>query len=155
MTWCWTHHHKVLKKIMKPVMEPVMEALKVAKSQIRSHPCWSNWIKKDKLICTLQDRVTDSEVRLNDQEKQGRWGSITVFGVPEDTSGSVDVKVLLQQPSESQASSRSRGTRGGSPCWQTPRRMTWNPQWPLRLLTLALTVLVKICQQMNKGQGLR
>ena len=72
-------------KIMKPVMEPVMEALNVANSQIAY--LQEQLDKKDEVISAVQDRVTDLEVRLDDQEQHGRRGLTRVFG-------SVDAKVL-------------------------------------------------------------
>ena len=50
---------------------------------------------KDGIIASLRQRVEDMEVRIDDQEQQGRRGSMRVFGIPEDSTGQVDDKLRI------------------------------------------------------------
>ena len=83
---------KKFQTIMSPLMTPVMDALNQANATIDSLK--KRMDEKDNKIATLEQNVWDMEIRLDDLEQQGRRGSMRVFGVPEDTPGSVDSKVL-------------------------------------------------------------
>ena len=82
---------KKFQTIMSPLLTPVMDALNQDNATIDSLK--NVWTKKDSKIATLEQNVWDMEIRLDDLE-QGRRGSMRVFGVPDDTPGSVDSKVL-------------------------------------------------------------
>ena len=45
-------------------------------------------------IGKLTQEIEDLKVRADDQDQQGRKGSIRLFGIPEGTAGSVDDKIL-------------------------------------------------------------
>ena len=121
-------------------MEPVVEALKVANSQIRSHPCRSIWIKRMRSSVLFKARpLTWKYVPTARKSKdiEGRWESLAYLTTPQAQlmwrcfcNNKLNVRLPLDL--EDLEGSRSRG---GSPCWQTPRRMTWNPQWPLKSRT--------------------
>ena len=50
--------------------------------------------EKDATISVLAKKVSDLEIHQDDLEQQGRKDSIRVFGIPEDTSGNTDFKIL-------------------------------------------------------------
>ena len=50
--------------------------------------------EKEALISSLTDEIEVLKIAADDQEQQGRKGSMRVFGLPEDTQGQVDEKVL-------------------------------------------------------------
>ena len=50
--------------------------------------------ERDETIQQLQDKVQDLEIKIDDLEQHGRKGSIRVFGLPEDSPGSLDDKLL-------------------------------------------------------------
>ena len=49
---------------------------------------------RDTTIESLTQQVSDLTVRYDDLEQQGRKGSIRVFGLPEDDSGTLETKLL-------------------------------------------------------------
>ena len=50
--------------------------------------------EKDNKIAALEQNIFETDLGLDDLEQQGRRGSMRVFGIPGDTPGSVDAKVL-------------------------------------------------------------
>ena len=51
--------------------------------------------KKDAEILALRQEVRDLRATADDMEQHSRRASIRVFGVPEDTPGSTDDKLLV------------------------------------------------------------
>ena len=51
-------------------------------------------VEKDKKITTLQRQVRELETKMDDYEQHGRWDSVMIFGLSEDSPGSTDEKVL-------------------------------------------------------------
>ena len=83
---------KKFQDIVAPLMRPLMDSIERTQATIASLK--SDLEAKDGIIASLQQRVDDLEVRIDDQEQQGRRGSMRVFGIPEDTTGELDAKVL-------------------------------------------------------------
>ena len=76
---------------MSPLLTPVMDALKHATAMITLLS--KRMDAKDDKITTLENQVCELEGRVDDL-KQGRYGSMQVFGLPEDTTGCIDEKIL-------------------------------------------------------------
>ena len=83
---------KKFRTIMSPLMTPVMDALNQANATIDFFK--KRMDEKDNKIAALEQNISEMDLRLDDLEQQGRRGSMRVFGIPEDTPGSVDAKVL-------------------------------------------------------------
>ena len=83
---------KKFRSIMSPLLTPVKDALNHANAMIASLS--KRMDEKDGKIATLENQVCELEVRVDDLEQQGRRGSMQVFGVPEDTPGCIDEKIL-------------------------------------------------------------
>ena len=83
---------KKFQRIMSPLLSPIKDALDQANSTFAS--LQKQMQEKDLVITNLQTKVSDLEISLDDQEQQGRRGSMRLFGVPEVTSGTLDDKVL-------------------------------------------------------------
>ena len=77
---------------MTPLLKPLSDALAQANATIAS--LRKRIDKKDNAIANLEQQVRDLDIRVDDLEQQGRRGSMRVFGIPEDTPGSVDLKIL-------------------------------------------------------------
>ena len=77
-------------KIKSPVALPIMDAQNQTNSTITS--LQQQLQEKDIAISNLQSKVCDMELRLDDLDQQGQWGSVGVFVVPEVTPGTVDDK---------------------------------------------------------------
>ena len=78
--------------IMSPLLKPVMDALNQCNTIIES--LQGQLKAKDAHIADLQKKVDDLELQVEGLEQQGRRGSMRIFGIPEDTPGTLDDKVL-------------------------------------------------------------
>ena len=78
--------------IMSPLLKPVTDALQRCNATIES--LQGQLKAKDAHIADLQKKVDDLELQVDGLEQQGRRGSMRIFGIPEDTPGAVDDKVL-------------------------------------------------------------
>ena len=83
---------KKFQSIMTPLLKPLSDALTQANATIAS--LRKRIDEKDNAIANLEQQVRDLDIRVDDLEQQGRRGSMRVFGIPEDTPGSVDLKIL-------------------------------------------------------------
>ena len=79
---------KKFHSIMSPLMKHVLYSLKQANATIVS---LNKRMDEDK---TLEHQVWDLEIRVNDLKQEGCCGSICVWGILEDTPGSVNGKVI-------------------------------------------------------------
>ena len=77
---------------MTPLLKPLSDALTQANATIAS--LRKRIDEKDNAIANLEQQVRDLDIRVDDLEQQGRRGSMRVFGIPPDTPGSVDPKIL-------------------------------------------------------------
>ena len=75
-----------------PLLKPLSDALTQANATIAS--LCKRIDEKDNAIANMEQQVRDLDIRVDDLEQQGRRGSMRVFGIPEDTPGSVDLKIL-------------------------------------------------------------
>ena len=83
---------KSLKMAIQPLISPTTESIKqVMQMNTRLQ---QQLAERDLTIGKLTQEIEDLKVRADDQEQQGRKGSIRVFGIPEETAGSVDDKIL-------------------------------------------------------------
>ena len=78
--------------IMSPLLKPVTDALNQCNTVIES--LQGQLKAKDAHITDLQKKVDDLELQVDGLEQQGRRGSMRIFGIPEDTPGTLDDKVL-------------------------------------------------------------
>ena len=81
-----------LKHVIKPLIEPYKEALKTANAKI---DCLENKVTSQQTTITrLSHEIDDLKIRNDDLEQHGRKGSARIFGIPENTKGTTDEKVL-------------------------------------------------------------
>ena len=81
-----------LQSALKSIFTPLTDAinhLRVVNTSLQQE-----LVAKDETIHALQQKVETLEVAMGDLEQHGRKGSMRIFGLPEDTSGQVDEKVL-------------------------------------------------------------
>ena len=83
---------KKYQEIIAPLFKPLEVALKSANAEISQLK--SQMAEKDATISALAKKVSDLEIHQDDLEEQGRKASIRVFGIPEDTPGNTDSKIL-------------------------------------------------------------
>ena len=83
---------KKYQEILSPLFKPLEVALKSANAEICQLK--SQMAEKDATISALAKKVSDLEIHQDDLEQQGRKSSIRVFGIPEDTPGNTDSKIL-------------------------------------------------------------
>ena len=83
---------KKYQEILNPLFRPFNDALKAANQEISALKV--QMAEKDASITSLNRRIAAIESHSDDLEQQGRKGSVRVFGVPEETSGSTDDKIL-------------------------------------------------------------
>ena len=81
-----------VQKVMAPLLLPYKEALNTAAQEIDSLK--TKMADKDQIIQKLTRQVEDIETKYDDLEQHGRKGSVRVFGIPENTTGNTDTKVL-------------------------------------------------------------
>ena len=81
-----------LKSCMASLLEPYQDALVKANSDITSLK--SQVADKEKTIQKMSDQISELEQKYDDLEQHGRKGSVRIFGVPENTAGDTDTKVL-------------------------------------------------------------
>ena len=79
-------------EIFKPMLTPLMDALKQSNALMGS---LRYQLKvKDWEVSDMRNEVDTLKVMYDDLDQHGRRGSIRVFGVPEQTTGTLDDKVL-------------------------------------------------------------
>ena len=83
---------KKFQSIMTPLLKPLSDALTQANATIAS--LRKRIDEKDSAIANLEQQVRDLDIRVDDLEQQGWRGLMRVFGILEDTPGSVDLKIL-------------------------------------------------------------
>ena len=83
---------KKYQEILAPLFEPLEIALKSANAEIAQLK--TQMAEKDATISALSKKVSDLEIHQDDLEQQGRKASVWVFGIPEDTPGNIDTKIL-------------------------------------------------------------
>ena len=83
---------KVLQAALQPPFDPLYAAIQQLTDQ-NSRLKQQN-AEKDTIINNLTEEVEALKTAADDQEHQGRKGSMRVFGLPEDTQGQVDEKIL-------------------------------------------------------------
>ena len=81
-----------LKSCMASLLEPYQDALVKANSDITSLK--SQVADKETTIQKMSDQISELEQKYDDLEQHGRKGSVRIFGVPENTAGNTDTKVL-------------------------------------------------------------
>ena len=81
-----------LRSCMASLLEPYKDALKKANSDIDSLK--SQVVAWEWTIHKMSDQITELERKFDDLEQHGRKGSVRIFGVPENTRGDTDTKVL-------------------------------------------------------------
>ena len=81
-----------LEHVIKPLIEPYKEAVKTANAKIDSLD--KKVASQQITITRLSHEVEDLKIKNDDLEQHGRKGSARIFGVPENTKGSTDDKVL-------------------------------------------------------------
>ena len=81
-----------LKSCMASLLEPYQDALVKANSDITSLK--SQVADKETTIQKMSDQISELEQKYDDLEQHGRKGSVRIFGVPENTAGDTDTKVL-------------------------------------------------------------
>ena len=83
---------KALQTALQPLFDPLYTAIQQLTDQ-NSRLKQQN-AEKDTIISNLTEEVEALKTAADDQEQQGRKGSMRVFGLPEDTQGQVDEKIL-------------------------------------------------------------
>ena len=81
-----------LKSCMASLLEPYKDALVKANSDITTLK--SQVADKETTIQKMLDQISELEQKYDDLEQHGRKGSVRIFGVPENTGGDTDTKVL-------------------------------------------------------------
>ena len=82
---------KMFHLINSPLMKHVLYSLKRANATIVS---LNKRMDEDNTVTTLEHQVWDLEIRVNDLKQEGCCGSMCVWGILEDTPGSVNGKVI-------------------------------------------------------------
>ena len=80
------------KHVIKPLIEPYKEALKTANAKIDSLE--NKVTSQQTTITRLSHEIDDMKIRNDDLEQHWRKGSARIFGIPENTKGTMDEKVL-------------------------------------------------------------
>ena len=80
------------REALAPLIAPLSHALNQNTTEVAS--LRAQLAERDETIQQLQDKVQDLEIKIDDLEQHGRKGSIRVFGLPEDSPGSLDDKLL-------------------------------------------------------------
>ena len=76
-----------------PLVSPMAESIKqVMQANTRLQ---EQLVERDLTIDKLTQEIKDLKMRADDQEQQGRKVSIRVFGIPDETAGSVDDKIHM------------------------------------------------------------
>ena len=81
-----------LEHVIKPLIEPYKEAVKTVNAKIDSLD--KKVASQQITITRLSHEVEVLKIKNDDLEQHGRKGSARIFGVPENTKGSTDDKVL-------------------------------------------------------------
>ena len=83
---------KSLQMAIQPLITPMSDAIN---QLMQANTCLQHQLaERDQTIGKLTQEIEDLKIRADDTEQQGRKGSVRVFGVPEDTDGTVDEKIL-------------------------------------------------------------
>ena len=77
---------------MASLLEPYKDALQKANSDIDSLK--SQVVARESTIHKMSDQIMELERKFDDLEQHGRKASVRIFGVPENTRGDTDTKVL-------------------------------------------------------------
>ena len=77
---------------MAPLITPLQDALQQNTAQIGI--LRAQLAERDDTIQNLQSHVQALEIKIDDLEQHGRKGSIRVFGLPEDSPGTLEDKLL-------------------------------------------------------------
>ena len=81
---------------MQTALQPLFDPLYAAIQQLtdQNSRLKQQNAEKDSVISNLTEEVEALKTAADNQEQQGRKGSMHVFGLPEDTQGQVDEKIL-------------------------------------------------------------
>ena len=101
-----------LQLALKPLFDPLQQSIQQL-TDLNAH-LRQELAKRDQTISCLTQELEAQKIKFDDLEQHGRKGSIRIFGLPEETSGTVDEKVL-ELCNEGQAQVGARGHRGGPP----------------------------------------
>ena len=83
---------KSLQMAIQPLITPMSDAInQLMQANTRLQ---HQLAERDQSIGKLTQEIEDLKIRADDTEQQGRKGSVRVFGVPKDTDGTVDEKIL-------------------------------------------------------------
>ena len=83
---------KQLQLALKPLIDPLTQSIQQLMDLNAS--LRQEIAERDQTISRLTDELEEQKIRFDDLEQHGRKGSIRVFGLPEDTRGTVDEKIL-------------------------------------------------------------
>ena len=81
-----------LKKLSIPLLIPYKDTLETASAEIDQLKTKAS--ENENKIDYLTQQIEDLQTRCDDLEQQGRKASMRVFGVPENTPGTTDEKIL-------------------------------------------------------------
>ena len=80
------------RSIMAPLIEPLSNAVQKNTAEVAS--LRAQLADRDATIERLKSHVSNLETKIDDLEQHGRRGSIRVLGLPEETAGTLDEKLL-------------------------------------------------------------
>ena len=83
---------KKFQSVLKPLLVPIQDSLQQVMDQNASLK--RQLADRDATIDKLNQEVDALKITIDDLEQHGRKGSIRVFGLPEDTPGQVDEKIV-------------------------------------------------------------
>ena len=81
-----------LQLALKPLFDPLQQSIQQL-TDLNAH-LRQEIAKRDQTISCLTQELEAQKIKFDDLEQHGRKGSIRIFGLPEETSGTVDEKVL-------------------------------------------------------------
>ena len=81
-----------LQLALKPLFDPLQQSIQQL-TDLNAH-LRQEITKRDQTISCLTQELEEQKIKFDDLEQHGRKGSIRIFGLPEETSGTVDEKVL-------------------------------------------------------------
>ena len=161
---------KALQTALQPPFDPLYAAIQQLTDQ-NSRLKQQN-TEKDTIISNLTEEVEALKTAADDQEQQGRKGSMPVFGLPKDTQGQVDEKILaminnnLQLPlkiddielahrlGEPRATTLVRVSDPAGPDSVPPQMMTLTPD-DNGVLPAPRPVIVKFVSRRVKAQAMK